>query len=340
MTHIIDIRALQGAGRSGVEVYIEGFLREFLLEKKVNEVESVILWVNAANDVILPNFITEYTHLENVHLVNTKIPNKIFNITCSLLRWPKIDKLKGIKRALDGLGEIALWVLDSRPAPVSNGVKKYIVVHDLSAIKFPHFFSLRAKLWFKVVRLRKELDEAVKIYAVSKFTKLELIGLNPTLENKIIVKYPLLNSSNVCKKFEAKFLEWVKAKYFLPQGKYLLSLSTLEPRKNIESLIQKFLNGDFPNYEYLVIAGKANRRIFGKTQYLNDPRIIFTGFVLEDEKWPVYHMASGFACLSKYEGYGIPVKEAMEYGLSLILSDIPAFREVTDQYKDVTWVKI
>ena len=330
---IIDIRALQGGGRSGVEVYIEGFLRELLYDKCVGD--PVVLWVNAASDVILPEFVFDMLRLDNVRLVHTKLPNKVLNISCSVFRWPKIDQLKELKDVIGEAGEVELWVMDPRPSPVSGYVKKCVVVHDLSPVKFPHFFSLRAKLWFKLVRLRKELREADQIYAVSEFTKSELIGFDSSLRGKTHVKYPV-----VCQGNEGACVDNVRRRYKIPEGSFLLSLSTLEPRKNIDSLIEKFLNGDFPGYDFLVIAGKKNERIFGKTMYAHDPRIVFTGFVKEADKWALYGASSGFACLSFYEGYGIPVKEAMLYELPLILSDIPVFREVTGNYKNVTWVQI
>lgn len=339
MVHVIDIRALQGAGRSGVEVYIEGFLHELLEEKRIQDREKVILWGNAHGDVKLPGFLKKY--VGSVELVKTKVPNKLLNLCCSFMRWPKIDQLKGLKELLGdvALGEVTLWVLDPRPAPVSKGVKKQIVVHDLSSVKCPYFFSLRSKLWFRVVRLRKELKEAEKIYAVSEFTKSELLGLDSTLESKIEVKCPYVDALMPGHEYSDTELQEVRGRYGFPD-KFLLSLSTLEPRKNIPTVIKKFLTGEFAEYPYLVVAGQKNTSIFKEEKYEQNDRVIFTGFVPEQDKWALYRLASGFVCLSQYEGYGIPVKEAMAFGLPLILSDIPPFREVVGAYKDVTWVQI
>lgn len=332
MAKEIDIRALQGGGRSGVEVYIEGFLHDFFVEKKEHERDTVILWINAASDVILPDFIDDYLNLPNVRLVHTKIPNKILNVLCSIFRWPKIDGLHG----MSGVDEI--WVLDPRPAPVSKNVRKNIVVHDLSAIKFPCFFSLRSKLWFLTVRLKKELREADAIYAVSEFTKKEISDFDPILQNKIIVKYPTLASDVNQPVFSKEFLQTFCDKRKIPSGRLLFTVSTLEPRKNIDVMIEKFLRGEFPNFDYLVIAGKKNERIFNSAKYVIHDSVIFTGHISEDEKWALYRLADAFICLSGYEGFGIPVKDAMNFKLPLILGDIPVFREITAGYRDVTWI--
>ncbi|MDP4008041.1 MAG: glycosyltransferase [Candidatus Peregrinibacteria bacterium] len=341
MVKIIDIRALQGAGRSGVPVYIEGFLYDLFIEKKENEQSPIILWINSAKDIVLPNFIDDYIHLPNVCLVHTKVPNKILNVCCSLFRRPRIDRLRGLRNVLRGFDDdVEFIVLDPRPAPVSNKVKKTIVVHDLSPIKFPHFFSLKSKLWFLFLRLRKELKEAYKIYAVSQFTESEIKGLDSSLRDKITVQYPitLLNDSRV--HLSEEFLTEILEKYKIPNQPFLFTISTLEPRKNIETLIKKFLNGDFPKYEYLVISGKKNERIFDTIKYRTHPSIIFTGFISEEEKLAFYNLASGFACLSHYEGYGIPIRDAMNFKLPLILSDIPVFHEITQGYDDLTWVQL
>lgn len=334
MAKIIDIRALQGMGRSGVEVYIEGFLYDFFKVKKAHESENIILWVNAFTPCVLPDFLDDYIHLDNVRLVCTKIPNKILNLCCSILRWPKIDKVVGLP-AVD-----EIFVLDPRPCPVSKHVKKDIVVHDLSSVKFPQFFSFRSKLWFLTVRLKKELMEAEQIYAVSDFTKSEIEEFEPSLEGKISVRYPVLASDNVMMPVDEKFLQSVRIKYKIPDGHFLFTISTLEPRKNVETVIAKFLQRDFPNFEYLVVAGECNDKIFKKMRYTADNSVIFTGRVGEDEKWALYHLAEGFICLSHYEGFGIPVKDAMNFKLPLILSDIRVFREIVGDYKDVTWIRI
>lgn len=88
----------------------------------------------------------------------------------------------------------------------------------------------------------------------------------------------------------------------------------------------------------MIVAGKENKRIFKKVKYVKDPRVIFTGFIEEEDKWALYYMSHGFACFSKYEGYGIPVAEAMSAALPLVLTDIPVFREVVKDYPNVTWI--
>ena len=135
----------------------------------------------------------------------------------------------------------------------------------------------------------------------------------------------------------------MKRKYGIPLGdsRLWLSLSTLEPRKNIPEVIRRFSEGEFLDSDYLIIAGKENSKIFKKLD-LKDvgSKVIFTGFIDEQDKWVLYKMAFSFVCLSKYEGYGIPVKEALISGLPLILSDIPSFREIVKDYQDVTWIEV
>ena len=340
MIHLIDIRALQGAGRTGVEVYIEGFLYDLLVRRKVNEGAKVVLWGNAFGGVDLPDFIEKYCVLENVECVMTGIPNKVFNVFCSMLRWPKVDQLCGVRELLDGNDEVVFWVLDPRPAPVSDCIRKHVVVHDLSLLKFPRFFSWRTRLWSCFLRLRQELKEADIVYAVSQFTADEVLEWEPSFRGKVMVRYPTLPPRTLEVALDQVFLKKVRDKFELPQDRFLLSISTLEPRKNLELAVHTFLDSSFPEYDTFVIVGQQNLNIFRHVDLAEDSSVKVLGFISENEKWALYHLASGFICLSQYEGYGIPIKDAIDFDLPLILSDIPVFREIVGEYKDVTWVQI
>jgi glycosyltransferase involved in cell wall biosynthesis len=131
-------------------------------------------------------------------------------------------------------------------------------------------------------------------------------------------------------------LAGVRERYHLPAGEYLLSLSTLEPRKNLDRLIRAFLGllqqeriGDLS----LVLAGKPGwdygpilQAARGTPELAQ--RIVFTGFVADADMAPLYSGALAFVYPSLYEGFGLPPLEAMQCGTPVIVSNTTSLPEV------------
>jgi len=300
---------------SGVEVYIESML-EAIFELKTKH--KFILWYNAYKKIDTSHF---PKLPKNVKLIRTRIPNKLFNLSLSLLRWPKLDKLIG--KGID-----AIWIPDPRPAPVSKGCKKVITFHDLSFEDFKYSFNFKTRLWHRILRPQKEAIEADAIIAVSEFTKGQLIEEYNIDKRKIKVIHeaasPHLRPLNLPKSFEI-----IKRKYKLPEN-YFLCLSTLEPRKNTAGIIEAYLawKEDTKVNVGLVIAGKKYPGIFSETKLKKHPSIHITGFIDEEDKALLYQHALAFLYPSFYEGFGLPILEAMQCGAPVITSNATAMPEV------------
>ncbi|MBU0706612.1 glycosyltransferase family 4 protein [Patescibacteria group bacterium] len=311
----IDLRPLMAGKVSGVEVYIKSML-EALFELKSKH--TFVLWYNAFKEVDMSHF---PKIPKNVKLVRTRIPNKLFNLSLSLLRWPKLDKLIG-----EGID--VLWVPDPRPAPVSKKCKKIITFHDLSFEDFKYAFNWKTRLWHKILRPKTEAMEADSIIAVSQFTKSQLIGEYGIENSKIKVIYEAagghLKPLDLPKGFEL-----IKRKYDLPDS-YFLCLSTLEPRKNTAGIIEAYLawQEDTKVNVGLVIAGKKHPKIFSETKLKKHPNIHLAGFIDEEDKALLYQHALAFLYPSFYEGFGLPILEAMQCGTPVITSDATAMPEV------------
>ena len=311
----IDLRPLMAGKISGGEVYMTSMLKALFEEDKENE---YVLWYNTFKDINTSHFPVDYC---NVTLKRTRIPNKILNIFLSILRWPKVDRMIG-------KGINILWVPDPRPAPVSKECKKIITFHDLSFEDFKSSFKRKTRLWHRVVRPKKEAEEANGIIAVSKFTKGQLVdeyGIDP---EKITVIYEAapehLKPDNSPEEFAR-----IQKKYNLP-NRYFLCLSTLELRKNIAGAIHGYIEWR-RNTEAdvdLVIAGKKHLSIFNDLSLKKYPSIHMTGFIDEKDKGILYQNALAFLYPSFYEGFGLPVLEAMRCGTPVITSDATSIPEV------------
>ena len=311
----IDLRPLMAGKISGVEVYIKSMLEAIFEQDKETK---YVLWYNSFKHVDISHFPADYP---NVELKRTRIPNKLFNLSLSLLRWPKLDKLigKGIK---------VLWVPDPRPAPVSKKCKKIITFHDLSFEDFKHSFTFKTRLWHRLLKPRREAMEAKKIIAVSKFTKSQLVEEYEIPEKKIEVI--LEAASESLKPLDMpKSREILERKYKLPK-QYFLCLSTLEPRKNTAGIIDAYIEWQERTRVdvHLVVAGKKYPEIFSDPKLKSYPKIHFPGFIDEEDKALLYQHAHAFLYPSFYEGFGLPILEAMQCGTPVITSDATSMPEV------------
>jgi len=222
-------------------------------------------------------------------------------------------------------------------ASLSFFTKKFkviLTVHDLVAFLFPASkHSLKAII---IERLTGKLAflRANKIIVPSKNTANDLRREFPSTKKKInIITEAARNSFNK-KPSKEKYLNIIK-KYKLPK-KFIIFIGTLEPRKNLVRLlkayskIDKKLRDEFP----LVIVGKKGwyyERIFSTVKETNiEKDVIFTGYISDDDLPCLLQQASFSIYPSKYEGFGLPLLEAMTCGTPVISSNTPALMEVAE----------
>jgi glycosyltransferase involved in cell wall biosynthesis len=211
-------------------------------------------------------------------------------------------------------------------------------VHDLAPKKYPEFFPKNSSSAF-IRQLNSAVKRSFYIATVSQTVRSEIISEWPSMEFK--VRYVGAGIHNwIHKKYSDKDKEQIKKKYDLPE-KYLLTVSTLEPRKNHINTIRafaKFLENN-PDY-YLLIAGKKGwmfEGIFELVKTLGlDNRVRFLDYVPDADLPLIYDFSKGAIMLSFYEGFGLPVVEAISRGVPVLASDIAVFREL--KLQEITYV--
>ena len=314
----IDIRMLSEGSRSGVEGYTLNLLSHLFKIDKENQYK---LFFNAFHG---PSFdIDKAFDYPNVEIKKTKIPNKLLNLSFVLLNYPKISKI--LDCDIFFTPNISFCSLD-------KNCKNIITFHDLAFSHFSHFYSIKRRLWHRVVNPRKLARENDFIITVSQATKDDLVTTYNISEGKIKVIYSGLDGSlKICRDKEK--LEEIRKKYNLPQD-FILSLGSIEPRKNIVGLISAYekLRCENKINNKLVIAGDAAwcyKKIFKtweKSKYKKD--IIFPGFIEEKDKTYLYNQAKLFVYPSFYEGFGFPALEAMACGVPVVTSFVSSLPEV------------
>jgi glycosyltransferase involved in cell wall biosynthesis len=219
---------------------------------------------------------------------------------------------------------------------LSKKTKLVVTIHDLSYEIFPETFSLKRRLWHNFINPGNLCQRADKIIAVSDSTKQDIISRWAIVENKISRIY-----NGVPAEFEEmdhndpKLIE-VKEKYHLPFN-FILYLGTVEPRKNIPAIVKAYdrlreLGSPQLDKYKLVIAGGKGWKIKSILQMMRDSKftqdIIFTTCITNEDKAAVYTLASLFVYPSFFEGFGIPVLEAMRCGVPVITSNASSLPEV------------
>ncbi len=244
----------------------------------------------------------------NIHIVTPRS-----NLFTSL--WRSKGIVADLKR--DG---IQLFHGLSHELPLSikqSGVKSVVTVHDLIFMRFPQQFG-RINHWIYTAKIKYACRVADKIIAVSQKTKddiIELLGISP---EKIEVVYQGCNSIFGEVQTEENKLA-VNQKYNLP-GKYILSVGTIEERKNLLLTVKALLlvNDDIP----LVVVGKPTPYINKVKAYIAahnlGDRVLFLHDVNFYDLPAIYQQASVFVYVSRYEGFGIPLLEAINCGTPAI----------------------
>jgi glycosyltransferase involved in cell wall biosynthesis len=204
-------------------------------------------------------------------------------------------------------------------------LKTVVTIHDLIFLRFPHFYSLFDRMIY-LTKFRYSCKVADKVIAISEQTKKDLIHFLKVPEEKIEVVYQGCNP-----RFYARVSEEEKnrarAKYGLPV-KYILCVATLESRKNQRVILQALHQGniDIP----LVLAGKEkdyalNLREYAAANQLK--QVYFLGQVSGEDLPALYQGAELFIYPSLFEGFGIPILEALNSGVPVITSRDGCFPE-------------
>ncbi len=202
-------------------------------------------------------------------------------------------------------------------------VPAVVAIHDLSYFYYPDEF-LKKDLYQLKNWTKYSVEKAKKVIAVSKTTKKDIIKFYQVPEEKIEVIY------NGYEKTSPQHPSLIKEK---KKGQYILYAGTLQPRKNIDTLIEAFykFRKNYPEFK-LVIVGKKGwlyEHIFKKVDELNlKKEVVFKGYVSDDELSVLYRDAFCFVMPSLYEGFGIPIVEAMSFGCPVISSFTSSLPEV------------
>jgi glycosyltransferase involved in cell wall biosynthesis len=196
-------------------------------------------------------------------------------------------------------------------------ISSVVTIHDLIFLRFPKYYPFIDRTIY-YLKSRYACNNADYIIAISKQTKQDIIHYLKIPEQKIRVIYQNCDAS-FREKLSSEAKNQIRSTYKLPE-KYLLNVGTVESRKNL-MLIAKALKS-IPESIHLVVAGKETNYADGVKNYLKsaglEQRVHFLNNVKFSDLPGIYQLADIFIYPSKFEGFGIPVVEALHSGVPVI----------------------
>jgi len=214
----------------------------------------------------------------------------------------------------------------------SKKLKRVITVYDLIPILHPEYFEFNEDALIKEVTGGIAPDD--RVLAISQSTKDDLCNYKNIDPSRVVVT-PLAASDVFWQCRDSALLREVRVKYHIPDEPYILSLCTLEPRKNISQTIKCFArlieDENISDLNLVLVGSKGWNfdHIFDEIDNASlRKRIIVTGYLLDEDLAPLYSGAMMFVYPSFYEGFGLPPLEAMQCGVPVITSNTSSLPEV------------
>ena len=328
----IDIRGLSAGRHSGVEEYIYNLLPNLF---QAGARDQFFLLYNSYKKS-LPKFVSDWSVFPNVRIIEYHWPSKILNTSLWGIRRPFLNKM---------LGNIDVMFFPNITFfSISKSIPYVLTFHDLSFELFPNFYNPYRRVWHFMVNPAEKAREAAQLITVSNSTAQDLayrygidnrkinpiyLGLSPLFKNQRPDTDRLpMTTGNLAD-------EWrIRRNYRVPDNSFILYLGTIEPRKNLVSLIRaynEFRKKSRLAYD-LVIAGSKGwsyKEIFHAAETSPFKRnIYFPGPIADSDRPALYRMASLFVFPSFFEGFGLPPLEALASGTPVICSGSSSLLEV------------
>lgn len=278
------------------------------IEKVVKPTTMLYLYAPDRGNSALRRQITENQHMQYIYL-------KGYNGAIARCMW----HMKGIVKDLvrDGVniyhglsGELPMGIKEA-------GIKTVVTIHDLVFMRYPQYYNwLERKImeW----KFYKTCHEADRIIATSECTKRDIMLYGDVPANKIDVIYQSCGSFYKLPESEKKMQE-VHTSYMLPE-RYIVNVGTIEERKNVLLAVKALRL--LPEEISLVVVGKSTPYADKVKKYVAEnglkDRVLFLHNVPTDDLPAIYQMAEACVYPSRYEGFGLPVIEAIQSGLPVV----------------------
>lgn len=322
----IDAAIFQGnAKKTGIPISVETVLRQWSAHHTENE-----YYLFARKEISL-----DIDWKENWHIVSTPYRlDALLSPRCVPVSkcFEILYRFLGLKNQINQYGLDVFWGPGFLlRAGLTNG-KNVVSVYDLAMYHFKHISEKKNEIIQKL-ELPRSVRKADKIITVSHSTAEDVHSIFKVKKSKIFISYQGGLSRKIPEDIQEFDSEMNPALYI--SGRFILFISTIEPRKNVLTLIkgfEKYLDTYHEDDLYLVLAGGRGWQCEPIYEAIQNSRyhdrIIVPGYISNEEKTYLLDHASVFAYPSLYEGFGIPILEAFDRNLPVITSNVSSMPEV------------
>ena len=277
---------------------------------------------------VLPKFLTTFLYSSAQKILALKqkavVPNKV---------------VPNKKESLEKTENCVFFSPFFAPPKEYLHLAKFLVIYDAIPLIFDEYRNNPGNYWF--LELARKLDESYTCFAISSYTKTDFLKYLPHLKPENIIVTPLACDERF-KPANADEIARARKKYNIPENKkYIFSLCTLEPRKNLIRAVKCFANFISKNNidDLVFVLGGAHWDAFiekleneiGSLDENIKSKILKIGYVDDSDQAALYSGALFFVYTSAYEGFGLPPLEAMSCGTPVITSNNSSLPEVVGQ---------
>lgn len=210
-------------------------------------------------------------------------------------------------------------------------IRNWVILYDTIPLLLPEFFE-NGSIWF--INLLNDLNKRDNYFAISESAKQDFLKFAPVLSPEQILVTPLACADNFVSCPDR--VTDIRKKYNIPSDKkYIFSLCSLEPRKNLIRAVKTFLafikKNNIDDLVFVLGGGAWNgfiEKLESQVPDYDKSKIIRIGYVSDDDLAPLYSGAQWFVYTSQYEGFGLPPLEAMSCGCPVITSNNSSLPEV------------
>jgi glycosyltransferase involved in cell wall biosynthesis len=336
MKLIVNVDCLQ-APLAGIGQYTQNLVRELCINPQVIDVQGVRAtgWIDGERlqQMLQPS----HSVAKATNTVESIYPLHMRAMTSLRSLASQIPGARRAKRALQErvalargseLSDYLYWEPNYNLLPLSN--RAMTTVHDLSHIRHPeHHPKERVEILTRY--LPDSINRSEKIFTVSEFSRSEVQDHFNIPDDRLVVVSPAASSEY--RPYSQSECAAVRTRYALPAD-YILSVGTLEPRKNLLGLVEAYSrlpDGYRDNYPLVLVGGRGwhTAAIVSALSKLKGHQLINLGYVPQLDLPKIVAAATVLAYPSFYEGFGMPVLEAMAVGTPVLTSNCASMPEVS-----------
>jgi glycosyltransferase involved in cell wall biosynthesis len=310
---LVDARCLAEPNPSGVGQYSAELLRALLALDRENE---YVLLTTGWNRPVLP-----FPLPKNARQVHVRVPHKLLNASVVLAKRPTVTELAG--------GAFDLCFLPNLDiVSVPPELPYVLTVHDASWRLFPELYSTKMRLWHAATRPDALIKNAAVIVTPSLATKRDVVRLfGKPAERVVAIPHGVSPAFSPDRKPDDH--GW-RSKLHLPK-RFVLFVGTIEPRKQVNVLIEgvaEYRRQTGDDIALVLAGGWGWDAEAAKALVRRNPWVRSLGYVPNEARPALYRSAVGLVWPSAYEGFGMPIVEAMASGTPVITSFISSMPEV------------